>query len=293
MLRWLSAVAVSWFALSVQALELTPYPNSQLLEEQERSVQNLHLVASSIRKVSGRLRAQDEIWLAGEQQRWLLQLPDGHDVRAGMDFYQRQLEAVSAQTLFQCAARSCGSSNLWANDVFNVARLYGPDKDQQYRLLLVRGEVPVYVVLYGVRRGNGRVMLLVDRVYPENTEGLLTPDLESVTEQLESRGFYDLDGSWLAQSDLTAASSFEFLLELLQQQAHLELALVAELPKARLTRAGWDDTLAHSTEQAERLKSALVDAGIDEERLAVLGIGGVLSQERGTTDPVLRLLRLY
>ncbi len=280
-------------ALPLQAAELMPYPNSFERQAEVQAVQNHHLVSSSIRKVTGRLRAQRELWLSGRLQRQLWQLPEGHSVDEGMAHYLQQLERQSAELLFQCAGRDCGPSNLWANDVLKVAQLYGPDKDQRYTLALLRGEAPEYVLLYAIRRGNGRVLLLVDRFQGAADAPQLLPDVDNVLRLLEQRGFYDLEGRWVEAPELAAAPAFVLLRALLEADPTLNLALVGQLGAQRLTAAGWNASLEQSWAHAERVRRALIEAGIAEERLHVLGIGAALSQATGQSQPGLRLLRLY
>ncbi len=292
-MRQLLMACLIAYSLPLAALELERYPTSYERQVQAQSVRNHHLVGSAIRKVTGRLRARQELWLEGELQRQVLQLPEGHTVDDAMAHYLRQLEKLRADFLFQCAGRDCGPSNLWANDVFKVAQLYGPNKDQRYALALVRGEVPRYITLYAIRRGNGRVLVLVDQLITPDREQFMTPDHTSVLRLLDRRGFYDLQGNWADNPTLSDEPAYRFLRELLAQETTLKLVLGGQVAAQRLTETNWETLVARSEAQAVRVRDALVAEGIEPGRLRVQGLGTALSQETGETDPGLRLLRLY
>ena len=70
-----------------------------------------------------------------------------------------------AQRLFSCDARDCGSSNEWANGVFNVRELYGPDRNQVYRAYVIeQAEHWSYIALYLIERGNQRSYVHIDHL---------------------------------------------------------------------------------------------------------------------------------
>jgi hypothetical protein len=79
-------------------------------------------------------------------------------------YYKKQL-IDSADILYECNGRTCGSSNAWANNFFNDYRLYGADSNQS--LLVVASNLELdtqYTVLYLNRRGAGDVVLRLDTI---------------------------------------------------------------------------------------------------------------------------------
>ena len=117
-----------------------------------------------MKRVNGVVMADQIQWQKGTLNRTLYLLPTGHNSDEGFKFYTGKLKSLGANSLFECQRFSCGASNFWANDIFEIPRLYGQDKDQLYYVGQFNNAI--YVV-YSVRRGNGRVYTLVDEFTPE------------------------------------------------------------------------------------------------------------------------------
>ena len=87
----------------------------------------------------------------------------------------------NAELLFSCESRGCGSSGLWANTLFKVRELYGPNGTQVYFVVKLQGEVSRYLSAYGIERGNRRqyvhirmVELDIDQSQFQGAQQLLT-----------------------------------------------------------------------------------------------------------------------
>ena len=67
--------------------------------------------------------------------------------------YYESLLTKDGTMLFSCRGRSCGSSNDWANGVFDESILYGPDQDQRYFIAEAGDTIRmVYIGLRGTRK---------------------------------------------------------------------------------------------------------------------------------------------
>ena len=189
----------------IHGSELPPYPNanSQLSVEEDR--QNHPVITSRMKRVNGVVTSDGAQWLDGRLNRALYLLPSGHSSSQGYDFYVNKLHGLGVETLFQCRSFSCGASNFWANDIFNISTLYGQDKEQAFYIGNKKGR---YYSVYSVRRGNGRIYTLVDIFEPHQYEAERANELKqssgAVTFLIERSG---LTRSPDLKSFVTAMSS--------------------------------------------------------------------------------------
>lgn len=145
----------------VQAAEL-PLPENARPLEQPAATQGVFTVAlGKPRRVDGRWQFEQEKNISGERQQttWLL------DNRTHYRDTARQVNdwigESGAQLLYSCAGRVCGSSSVWANDLFKERRLYGPDDNQYYWAVRKANE---YHMVYLIERGNRDVHLHHQRI---------------------------------------------------------------------------------------------------------------------------------
>ena len=161
--------------LAAHALSITPYPGARIDAQLEEERGNHPIISSNMKKVNGVVLADETRRLDGKLTRVVYQLPEGHGSRNAYDFFVKQLKAGNVEPLFVCSSFSCGDSNFWANNVFEVARLYGPSREQNYYVgSVMEADQLVYYTLYTIRRGNRRVYALVDRFEAENAAGTST-----------------------------------------------------------------------------------------------------------------------
>jgi len=116
----------------------------------------------ALQKIGGRWRHKHSEALRGRLQRITWQINEGFTAEEGFEHLSAQIPD-SAELLFECAGRSCGSSAQWANRVFNQRVLYGHDERQHYASWRVLENGTVWsVVLYAVDRANRRHYLHLD-----------------------------------------------------------------------------------------------------------------------------------
>ena len=287
--------ATSYTQTVASTLEFNHYPNAKIIQKTQAEVTDHPLVASSIKKVGGQLRVQQEVLLDGTLNHMLIQIPEGHTATEGFQFYLKQLEQHSAQFLFQCEGRDCGRSILWANDIFNNARLNGFDKDQAYVIATLPGQDHHFTMLYSTRRSNGQVLVLFDQFTADNSSGdqnWLEPDPQSVARILRQNGYYDLPGAWVNDTDLTTSGAYQFILKLLRNDSRLKLALVGQTRGGQVQADNWTQLIKQSVDEVTRVQQSLEKDGIDKARIKVLGVGPALSIQQQSEKPVLRLVRL-
>lgn len=158
-------------ASSRDPLDVPRYPFARIVEYDldERSLPR-ELAIGRVDRSDRHVRIEDSIRTRGSLERVTYRIPDGTDVDDVLAHYRRQL---GGNALFFCRARDCGRSNYWANDVFGVAELYGPDANQRYLALERGGRL---LALYVVERGNKRIYAHVEVIEPEDGDALRAAD---------------------------------------------------------------------------------------------------------------------
>ena len=122
-------VAESESALSVEPMVVFP---SSVLVEQQTTESTAHLVVlGALEKVNHELQPEKFILVPGRKEASTWYLPEARRTKQVAEHFKSQLVG-SANILFECRGRSCGSSSYWANTHFERAILYGPEQYQHY-----------------------------------------------------------------------------------------------------------------------------------------------------------------
>ena len=85
---------------SVMALDVLPYPAAILDAMTQEDQTNHPLVSSPMKKVNGVVLADRIDRRDGSLQRWVYQLPPGHESEQGYEFYVQQLKKEGVESLF-------------------------------------------------------------------------------------------------------------------------------------------------------------------------------------------------
>ncbi|MGQ9427052.1 DUF4892 domain-containing protein [Gilvimarinus sp. F26214L] len=265
-------------AVSQEALNelLTPYLRSQVVDSSDGGVVDYRLATGATQKVSGRWAPEEELRRAGELSRVTLQIPSGHDAEEIYRYYRQRLAALDARALYLCSERNCGSSNSWANDVFQIKQLYGLDQDQYYGIFeaVDQEDQLNYVVIYTVRRGNGRVYAHLELLRTEQESALgVAPNPGAIAEQLRDRGYYAVSGLRLQGGRLEfQPEHMAALAQALRRDRLLSVRVVGH----DYARGSLDEQMERSRGHARRLVERLVEEGVPEDRLEVHGVGSLV-----------------
>lgn len=261
---------------------LEVYPRANILEESEAEVEDYRLATSAARRVGGRW-AGDELRQNGMLSRITMQIPEGHGPEDVYHYYRQRLMAADTRVLYQCRERNCGSSNSWANDVFEVKLLYGLDQHQYYGLfeIVTDGDLLNYLAVYTVRRGNRRVYAHLELLKTEQaSSAAAVSNPAAIVEQLRDQGYYPVAGLQLKGDDLLIqAQQVQALVAALGSDRRLMLRIVGHDYSARPLA----EQLKRSEQMAEQLRARLIEAGIAENRLEAYGIGSLAPAR--TTKP--------
>ena len=145
---------------------IEPFPRADLVQQRQIDAADHGVVLGNIRRINNQLRAESEVRAVGDLLRMTWRIPDGHSAEEAFEHAKDQLLKRPHTMLYFCEARDCGSSSLWANQVFGYSRLYGPEENQAYLALRLDEEPQRFVSLYAITRGNRRSYLHMDQFTP-------------------------------------------------------------------------------------------------------------------------------
>jgi len=256
------------------------FPGADIVDYREESNSNYSLVLGRMQRIAGQVTASASERFQGDLTRITYQIPNGFSETEVYSFYRNQLVDDGQRELFTCQGRGCGSSNYWANEVFENRILYGPVQNQQYLATTFETGVPGasqigYAALYVVRRANQRLyahldmLALTGRVAEEQRAAqLVTP--AAIEQRLASDGSIVVPTLRFDDNDqLEEDAGIALLADVLQRDRLLEIYLVGHLQGT----ADLETLQQQSLARAELVRQRLIDAGIDEARITAAGVG--------------------
>lgn len=265
-------------------LKLQNYPGARLVFQSEQEDDDYLLALGSYKKVDSNWIVDRSQRLSGMLKRSTIELPSDHNAEQGFTFYKEQLDKYNLRELFYCKARDCGTSNSWANNHFKIIQLYGLDQYQFYGAYEITNadEKPFYVVLYAVIRGNKRAYVHLEILHVNKVDEFgVASSPETLSKLLNTNGYFVFpelvrDGQSGAQVHIKKAH-IQALVSLLNNEPQLKLALVGHDYSA----ATIEQQQLASKANAEQIKTALVAAGVNPQRLQTYGIGSLAPAGRG------------
>lgn len=143
-----------------------PFPQSTLESEVAVISASQLILFSPVREVNDEIRSDSmaRIPVQGVARLYQVNPESGRD--KAREHYRQILQQRDAQILFECSGRNCGRSNVWANQVFNQATLYGRDANQDYLVAAEKDEDgdTWLTLLYTVTRGNRREYVWIEHL---------------------------------------------------------------------------------------------------------------------------------
>lgn len=257
--RAIGMLGLTLFASVASAAELSSvanidvmsdYPHAKVVSTREQSTLERTYPLDAIRRISGRLRTSNPIIATGQMSAVTYQLPETHTGIEAFDTARNQLSETGAELLFWCEGRECGSSSLWANDIFQRASLYGPEAQQAYLLARLADDAETLVALYGITRGNGRPYLHVEQFSPAQPLGAILPNPATLLRQLKSAGTL-----WLPRLVEPNEEWAALLANVLRLDSTIRVALEGE------AAAAWHEALL-----AERIAARRLDGEASAEK---------------------------
>ncbi|MBL4611464.1 DUF4892 domain-containing protein [Halopseudomonas sp.] len=237
-----------------EQLEFEPFPGSRVTQSEVLTEADHSFVIGLVRKVNNRLRAEREVVATGELVRVTFEIPRHHSRVEAFDHAREQLLAQPHTMLFFCEGRECGSSALWANEVLDNARLYGPDDNQVYLALSLDQQPQQLVSVYAVTRGNRRVYLHIDQFTPdEPIDEALYPTPSTLLKILENNGSLALPALGVPAGSGPVVGDPEVWVNLVN----------------RMLRSDTQIRVAINGAEAPAIRQRLLDLGIRASRLEV------------------------
>ena len=254
--RWLLRPAAAGMLLAAavcagaaERLAIEPFPRAEVARERVQEASEHRVVIGNIRRINNQVRAERELQAVGELVRISWRIPAGHTARDALAHALEQLQQRPHTTLFFCEGRECGSSSLWANQVLDYSRLYGPEDNQMYLALRLDDQPQRFISLYAITRGNQQVYLHMDQLTPEQpvTE-VLYPTAATLGKILSAENELLLPDAAVEGGEQAAA-----WLDLVARMLRSDIRLRVQVDGAR----------------APEFVQGLVDRGISSQRLEI------------------------
>lgn len=236
---------------AVEKLAIEPFPRAEVARERVQDSAEHTVVIGNIRRINNQVRAEREVQAVGELIRTSWRIPAGHSAREAFNHAVDQLQDQAHTTLFFCEGRECGSSSLWANQVLDYSRLYGPEDNQLYLALRLDKEPQRFISLYAITRGNQQVYLHMDQLTPvEPITDALYPTPSTLGKMLHAEGELLLPQMSDAEQQGEAGQAW---LDLVVRMLRSDIRLRVQVNGAR----------------APDFVQGLIDRGINSQRLEI------------------------
>lgn len=261
------------------------YPRTKIDEFSVVEANDYLLALDSPKTVNGVMDIEYSERLGGQLTRITYRAPDGEDSKKIFGHFRSQLTSLSHELLFECHGRECGSSNQWANRIFGIAKLYGPQRYQHYLAAQINTDNgPVFMVLYSIKRGNKRVYTQLDLLTPDGSSAKsLDVNPRTIINELKYTGVYDLRNLSFDDNDevtVVAEQRLKPVANALSKNTRLECYVVGHLTDEQpLT-----DLKKRSLARAESVIKTLVKLGVNADQLNAQGVGPLAPIRRGTEN---------
>jgi len=258
------------------------YPGSKIVNIATTTDTDFIFPTGPLRKErSGLIRPKSYERIHGELTAETLALGKNHLTNDVFAFYLTQLKGMNFDLLFSCEGRDCGSSAEWANRIFNVSKLYGPDRNQFYAAAKkngVNGES--FVAVYVTMRGNKDVYtqrLWIDPVVGsaatvESQPKQGTGPAEMIRRLKARKPVFLRGASFSPTGELSLDASAEALGAIRE--------ITAGAPSIRIYLVAHDEgggSMEEQTQRSARAAKVLYDKAIEQgiPELNLVGSGGV------------------
>lgn len=208
------------------------FPGSWIIEYSAPQPRSHRLILGGLKKIDGALAPEREVRLTGELTRVTYRVPEDYALSAVQAHWQRQILGEQRDLLFQCQGRACGSSNFWANRIFEIPVLYGPDGEQRYEISReIQGDSHLFQSFYLVRRGNKRIYVHLESFRATAEEAArVSPDPLALLSLLKRQRRLVLRDVHFAEGNVQPridGDTLDLVAEALAGEPVLEVALVA------------------------------------------------------------------
>lgn len=174
-------------------MSLEPPPFAKLNTETNQTLSDYRVVLSGLKRQQAQTFAEKEQRLNGKlwSRTWLAF--KGYELDEISQFFLSQLN--EADVIYQCQGRACGSSQFWANSVFETPVLLGRDDQQRYFVALKSakaGKPHKLYVFYASKRHTGQIRFHLDVFDTNETVSAQSISRDDILRALKQ------DSGWLA-----------------------------------------------------------------------------------------------
>lgn len=187
--------------ISSFSLGLEPPPFAKLNTETNQSLSDYRVVLSGLKRQQAQTFAEKEQRLSGKlwSRTWLAF--KGYELDKISQFFLSQLN--EADILYQCQGRACGSSQFWANSVFEAPTLLGRDDQQRYFVALKSGQPNKLYVFYASKRHTGQIRFHLDVLDTSETVSAQSISSDDILQALKQ------DSGWLVGFYTTSSGGLD------------------------------------------------------------------------------------
>jgi OOP family OmpA-OmpF porin len=252
------------------------YENSVIVGYRYRDYDAFRLPLSMPRRDRQEIKMDDYLDLEGRLTIITYALKDQTSTLKVQRNFENELQHEGFETLFQCAGKQCGTSDIW-DEVLDQT-LINNSKQTTIRFLAAKksqGEQGVYVGVYVMETYGGKVLIGLNVMETKEMEtGLVDINATALDRQLSENGKvaiygiqFDRDKAVLKQA---SAATLEEIKKLLDMKKDLKLYVVGHTDDT----GSLEHNLDLSKRRAEAVRQALVkDYGIGADRLLSFGAG--------------------
>ncbi|SMF64376.1 Outer membrane protein OmpA [Alteromonadaceae bacterium Bs31] len=262
------------YSLGLQAENLDDiFSGGRALYQQKLELSDYRLVLSVPKKVNSQWSFDRSESLQGSLEKRTIELSQDESFSEAKQGLENYLYSMEAQAIFMCSSLDCGSSNVWANEIFGVKQLYGLDASQSYQIWQLNQEGKTqYLIWYLSQRGNRRIYLQLELVTPLAESVIaIAPDPETLLKTIVDAGFYVVPDALLSQQD---DAFFEALVQAIQRKPRQIFAIVGHT----YTERRWEANQKKSEAIAQQFADLLIEKGIKAAQLKVIGMGSFAPQ---------------
>lgn len=271
-------------SLPVRAMgALAPFPLATVEVETQIESPAHRVLLSPVREVNDEIRSETVVRVPVRGTGALLRIAEDSSRVEARAYYRQQLQQLGARVLYECEGRNCGRSNVWANQIFGQATLYGRDAEQDYLAAVVdQDERRLLVLVYTVTRGNLREYVWVEQLVLG--EGASLPAVSNGGGRIRGPIVVPWSGGVTVRFDWSSTDRRH-----LNNWAAEEGATVLLTSRTALRS---DETLQQSLERSGQaltsMASLLAKSGIREDRQTQINIGPAVQSldPAGNTDRI-------
>ena len=241
------------------------------IEYQRLSAGDEHqFLLSTPKRINNSLTIEKELLLNGVRNNLLLQIKSSGSSKDAFKFY-RELLLEQGGVSYLCEERACGSSNYWANSIFNESKLYGRDSQQYYLAGRLNGDNQSYFVsAYIVKNGRKQQYIYLSYVPVKSQPTSAKTDQQSTEQQSTEQQLWEQ--GVLIESPLLNEHQLTFIKDALLNDDDLSLWVLGF--SDMLQEQNVKDAISLSDKALKSFKQDVSrQLSVDTDRIMVKNIG--------------------